>query len=68
MTVLYTKEDMEWLANVHFKAARAYKLAILHGNEDSPAKVELFRRNHYKCKPTVVEPKNGKLVIITLGD
>jgi len=68
MTSLDTKEDMEWLASTHCKTARAYKLAILHGNEDSPDKIELFAKNDYRCKPTVfVRGDEGDYILKSFG-
>ncbi len=55
MTLLSSKEDFEWLGDVHLKGIdlSKIKVAILHGNEDCPEKVELFKRNHYKCRPII---------------
>lgn len=62
-------DDANWLMQVHkippdiLVNGRYYPwvCAILYGNEDCPSKVELFRRNHYKCKPVTYE--NGDLVL-----
>ena len=49
-------DNMTWLAEVHLPiAAAGFVCAILYGNEDCPDRVELFARNHYKCKPVVAE-------------
>lgn len=67
--VLEEQEDMDWLAEVHCKIAKGYACAILHGNEDSPSRVELYARNHYKCPPTVLEPDDdGNLVVKSWGE
>jgi hypothetical protein len=67
-TFLESKEDLKWLSDVHYKAAILYACAILHGNEDAPSKVELFARNHFKCKPTILEANDsGNLVVTSYG-
>lgn len=47
-TLLNTSEDMSWLWETHCKAYASHKAsflsAVLHGNEDSPNKVELYRK------------------------
>jgi hypothetical protein len=69
MTWLETPEDMAWLAEVHTPLAALYPYAILHGNEDCPTMVELYARNHHKCKPTVLAMDDaGDLQIITLRE
>jgi len=64
-------DNMTWLAEVHLPiAAAGFECAILYGNEDSPEKVELFARNHYKCKPVVAEydEKADGLVVTKWGE
>lgn len=69
MTYLDTPEDMKWLKEVHTKLAAAYDRAILYGNEDSPSRVELYARDHFKCKPTVLEPdEKGVLRVKSWGE
>jgi hypothetical protein len=60
--------DKMWLSTVHlgFKEpwdfSHSFEFAIIHGNEDAPQKVELFKVNHYRCRPVVFLPDaNGKL-------
>lgn len=63
---------MEWLRDVHKIAdAPLYRLAVITGHEDAPSKIELYARNHYKCKTTVWEPDGGeeyKLVCTRVGE
>lgn len=67
-TILETVEDFEWLKDVHGIAVGDYACAILHGNEDSPNKIELYAVDNYKCRPTVYEPDaNGKMVLKSYG-
>lgn len=71
MTFLNTKEDLDWLQEVHKMPVQAggYVCAILYGNEDAPSKVELFVRDHYKCKPTVYESDDtGTLRLKEFGE
>jgi len=43
-TFLDTAEDMEWLREVHLpKLPREYKSAMLHGNEDYPDKIVVYK-------------------------
>jgi hypothetical protein len=66
---LETPEDMAWLVEMHCAVARNYACAILHGNEDSPNKIELFARNDVRCKPTVLEiDENLNLIIKSWGE
>lgn len=56
---LITGDDLDWLFDTHAKRApQADKdrtqFAILHGNEDSPDKIELFDRNRYDADPFAV--------------
>ncbi len=67
-TFLESAEDMAWLTEQYPEAA-GHVCAILHGNEDSPRRVELYRRNHYQCVPTVLEPdSDGNMVLIQHGE
>lgn len=70
MIFIETLEDLDWLQTVHNISVRSagYTCAILYGNEDSPSKVELFAKNHYKSKPTVYEAdENGILRLKEFG-
>lgn len=45
MKYLETMEDLEWLQDTHLKGrvfAHIYSVAILHGNEDCPYRIDLF--------------------------
>lgn len=60
-TVLDTIEDLDWLRDVHGvqttlpgTETRAV-LAILYGNEDCPARVEVCWRDHYRNDFSVYE-------------
>lgn len=53
MKFLDTKEDFEWLQEVHKISTRGFVVAVLHGNEDCPSKIELYEENDMECKPTV---------------
>jgi len=75
MTLLETKEDMEWLAEIVSdrggpgNIVKKYPCAIIHGNEDSPTKIELYAENHHKCKPTVLLPdEDGIFRVNTWGN
>jgi len=51
---LQNPEDLRWLRQAHLPlAAPAFRSAILYGNEDAPAKIELYadRMPHYQAKP-----------------
>lgn len=66
---LNSVEDLKWLGEVHKVSTAGYACAILHGNEDAPDKVEVFARDHYKCKPTVyVADENGDLRLDHYGE
>jgi hypothetical protein len=68
-----SEEDKKWLRETHLKhylGNRIYhhmlfdfEVAELEGNEDSPTKVMLFKKNHYRCIPWVFEVNGaGELV------
>ncbi len=59
---LESAEDLEWLHEVHGVSVQGYACAILHGNEDSPERVEVFARNHYRCKPTIWEADDEEVL------
>ena len=66
MTFLRTPADLRWLREVHVKGrATGFRYAVLHGTEDSPTRVELYRRNHHQCRPTVLEPDAGGELRVT---
>lgn len=68
MTILDTKEDLEWLSEVHCKIANSYKIAIIHGNEDCPERIELYSKDRYSCKPTIlVRNEEGSYVVVSWG-
>lgn len=67
-TFIETAQDMAWLVEVH-GAPSGYAVAVLHGNEDAPDKVELYARNHYECVPTVMVPDaDGTLHVVSTGE
>lgn len=71
MTLLTTRQDLRWLAEVHAPiAAAGYRIVILYGNEDSPSEVHLFARDHYRCKPTILHysKKIHGLVVVQWGE
>jgi hypothetical protein len=52
MVFLNSPEDMKWLRDVHLQGLPSeYEAAVVHGNEDSPSKIEVFR----SLNPTVNE-------------
>lgn len=64
------KCDIDWAFAVHIPSWQGTGLhtntvcMILHGNEDSPTKLELFSVNHYKAKPVVFiqDSETGNLI------
>ena len=41
---LNSPEDMKWLRDVHIPDLPSeYEAAVVHGNEDSPSKIEAYR-------------------------
>jgi len=68
MPILTEPEDLKWLNETHNVSTYGYKVAVLHGNEDYPTKVELFAKDHFRCKPTVYEPdEDGTLRLVKFG-
>jgi hypothetical protein len=69
-TFLETAEDLAWLTEVHSVTTGGLACAILHGNEDSPSKVETFARNHMDCVPSVwiQDRESGKLALRIQGE
>lgn len=59
---LDSKEDLEWLRDVHGINIDKVACAILYGNEDSPFKVRTFSRNHIECEGLtyIVNNSEGK--------
>lgn len=52
MVFLNSPEDMKWLREVHLHGLPSeYESAVVHGNEDSPSKIETYR----SLNPTVNE-------------
>lgn len=44
MVFLNAPEDMKWLRDVHLHGlSPEYESAVVHGNEDSPAQIEVYR-------------------------
>lgn len=70
VTFLQTGEDLKWLREVHVKGrATGFRYAIIHGTEDCPRRIELYRRNHYQCRPTVLEPdEDGEMRVTQKGE
>ena len=64
MPFLSDTESMQWLAEVHCPIAQGYCFAVLHGRYDDPDKVELYARNHYKCRPTVLESNEDRILVV----
>lgn len=65
---LDTVEDLQWLRDVHQIDATPYAGALLYGQEDWPEKVELYARDHYRCRPTIYVPdETGRLVLQKFG-
>lgn len=70
MTELTTLDDRQWLLQVHLKHVRPqimtydFVCATLHGNEDSPRRVELFKKDHYRCIPWVYVPNDDGLLML----
>lgn len=53
MTVLDTREDLDWLTDVHGVETKDAVIAVLHGNEDCPEKVEVYAHDDYRTEPVV---------------
>lgn len=55
--------DCEWLSSTHLKALSppAFKAFTLYGNEDCPARLDLFlsAKPEYNTKPVAVYRQNG---------
>jgi hypothetical protein len=50
MVLLNTPEDMKWLRDVHLRGLPPeYETAVIHGNEDFPTQIEVYR----SANPTV---------------
>jgi hypothetical protein len=69
-TDITTQGDRQWLVMTHLRKSSPqlmdydFVIAVIHGNEDSPQKVELFKKDHYRCIPSVYEDDgNGTLVL-----
>jgi hypothetical protein len=69
MTTLAGRRDLEWVAAVHYPYATLYAVAVIHGNEDSPSKIELYSRDDCRCKPTVLSDNGfGRLRVVSFGN
>lgn len=72
INILSGQDDMYWLRDTHHvdiytPSARRAEVAVIHGNEDCPEKVELFTSNHVKAKPFrvyVLDEDTGVLEIV----
>lgn len=53
MTALERQDDLKWLSDVHGIPTEGAAIAIIHGNEDSPNKVEVYAENDVNCVPDV---------------
>lgn len=52
MVFLNSSEDMKWLRDVHIPGLPPeYEAAVVHGNEDSPSKIEVYQN----ANPTIRE-------------
>lgn len=59
---LKSREDLQWLQEVHGVDTTAAKVAIIYGNEDSPSKVQVYAEDDYRCTPVVwVSNEEGTL-------
>lgn len=67
ISFLNSSEDMKWLREVHLpKLPSKYESAVIHGNEDSPSKIEVFRALNPKVNhvPVVFLPSlNGRFEV-----
>lgn len=54
-TLLSSPADLSWLETTHKVPATQYAVAVIHGNEDSPYRVELFAQDDYRCRPVIFE-------------
>jgi hypothetical protein len=44
MVLINTRDDMKWLREVHLPRLSAkYKSAVIHGNEDYPAQIDVYK-------------------------
>lgn len=60
-----TTEDLEWLHDVHGIDVSEAVAAEIHGNEDCPERVCVYRYNDYREQPAVWERNNdGRLICI----
>lgn len=63
VTTLKTREDLDWLSEVHGVDTSDCEIAVLYGNEDSPGRVEIYSINSIFCEPVVwiFDGSTGKL-------
>jgi hypothetical protein len=68
-TFLKGNDDILWLRKTHLpENAPIFRYAILHGNEDCPYKVELYKHNHRDETPSVyIRDGNDMLVMFQNG-
>ena len=61
-TFLVGEHDMCWLREVH-GAPEGFACALLHGNEDYPERIDLWRTNTYGPPDQMMtrDPKTGEL-------
>ncbi len=58
-------DSIQWLFDVHLKRpdTHEYNFALLHGNEDSPQKIELWREEpDYNTRPDVTWLPEGSVL------
>ena len=53
ITALETREDMNWVMEVHGPDTTGAAIVLLYGNEDCPNKVEVYAENDVNCHPVV---------------
>lgn len=54
-TLLETPDDLQWLRDTHLASIDPlppFVIAILHGNEDCPQRIDLYAINDFRCTPT----------------
>lgn len=55
-TILTASDDLQWLREAHLSGVpcESFAVAILHGNADSPERIELYQANRIDIRPTYV--------------
>ena len=69
MTYLDSREDLDWLHEVHGVDTADVVCAILYGNEDAPDLVETFTENDYRARAAqwLARGNGGALVRLASG-